>query len=172
MVRSRISSSCRHGPPSTWPTWRSRSVFSASCGFSKAPASSPGEAMANAQLELLAGADAVGRRLDQFLAGPLGSRARAQAVIDAGGVRVDGQLRPKRHLLRGGERVEVVVKESDPAVGSEAADAPFTVRYEDAQLMVVDKPAGVVVHPARGNRTGTLAQALAGRAAGGEDPWR
>jgi 23S rRNA pseudouridine1911/1915/1917 synthase len=48
----------------------------------------------------------------------------------------------------------------------------FTVAYEDEYLLVVDKPAGVVVHPARGHRTGTLAQALAGRAAGGEDPWR
>ncbi len=44
--------------------------------------------------------------------------------------------------------------------------------YEDQHLLVVDKPAGVVVHPARGHRQGTLAQALAGRAAGGEDPWR
>jgi 23S rRNA pseudouridine1911/1915/1917 synthase len=46
------------------------------------------------------------------------------------------------------------------------------VLYEDADLLVVDKPAGVVVHPARGHWTGTLAQALAGRAAGGEDPGR
>ena len=48
----------------------------------------------------------------------------------------------------------------------------FGVAYEDDHLLVVDKPAGLVVHPARGHRTGTLAQALAGRAAGGEDPWR
>ena len=51
--------------------------------------------------------------------------------------------------------------------------APYAVAYEDEHLIVVDKPAGVVVHPARGNRSGTLSQALAGRgAAGGEDPWR
>jgi 23S rRNA pseudouridine1911/1915/1917 synthase len=48
----------------------------------------------------------------------------------------------------------------------------FEVAYEDDHLLVVDKPAGLVVHPARGHRTGTLAQALAGRAAGGEDPYR
>src|SRR5690242_1726186 len=54
---------------------------------------------------------------------------------------------------------------SEPAV-------PFTVVYEDGHLLIVDKPAGLVVHPARGHRTGTLAQALAGRAAGGEDPYR
>ncbi len=46
------------------------------------------------------------------------------------------------------------------------------VAYEDQHLLVVDKPAGVVVHPARGHWAGTLAQALEGRAAGGEDPWR
>ena len=49
---------------------------------------------------------------------------------------------------------------------------PFCVAFEDEHLLVVDKPAGLVVHPARGHRTGTLAQALAGRAAGGEDPYR
>jgi 23S rRNA pseudouridine1911/1915/1917 synthase len=58
-----------------------------------------------------------------------------------------------------------------PAV-AEAYPAPFGIAYEDDHLLVVDKPAGVVVHPARGNRSGTLAQALAGVAAGGEEPWR
>jgi 23S rRNA pseudouridine1911/1915/1917 synthase len=54
----------------------------------------------------------------------------------------------------------------------EATPAPLRVVWEDEHLLVVDKPAGVVVHPARGHRTGTLAQALEGRAAGGEDPGR
>jgi 23S rRNA pseudouridine1911/1915/1917 synthase len=49
---------------------------------------------------------------------------------------------------------------------------PFGIAFEDEHLIVVDKPAGVVVHPARGHRTGTLSQALAGRAAGGDEPWR
>jgi 23S rRNA pseudouridine1911/1915/1917 synthase len=62
-----------------------------------------------------------------------------------------------------------VVEEVPDAPGS---PAPFAVAYEDEHLMIVDKPAGVVVHPARGHRTGTLAQALAGRGAGGEEPWR
>ncbi len=48
----------------------------------------------------------------------------------------------------------------------------FTVAYEDEHLLVIDKPAGLVVHPARGHREGTLAQLLAGRVAGGEDPER
>jgi 23S rRNA pseudouridine1911/1915/1917 synthase len=116
-------------------------------------------------------AGAAGERLDAFLAAPLGSRARAQRLIDAGLVLVDGRARPKRHRLAGGERVTV---EPEPATAAadEAAPAPFRVAWEDDHLLVVDKPAGVVVHPARGHRGGTLAQALAGRAAGGEDAER
>ena len=53
-----------------------------------------------------------------------------------------------------------------------AHHAEFGIAYEDEYLLVVDKPAGVVVHPARGHWAGTLAQALEGRAAGGEEPWR
>ena len=54
----------------------------------------------------------------------------------------------------------------------EGEPAAFGVAWEDEHLLIVDKPAGVVVHPARGHRSGTLAQALAGRAAGGEESWR
>jgi 23S rRNA pseudouridine1911/1915/1917 synthase len=121
--------------------------------------------------ELVVPDDASGERLDRFLAAPLGSRARAQSLIDAGRVTVDGRLRPKRHLVQSGERVEVSDDEL-PAAPPEADPVPLAVAYEDDYLLVVDKPAGVVVHPARGHPTGTLAQALAGRAAGGEEPWR
>jgi 23S rRNA pseudouridine1911/1915/1917 synthase len=114
--------------------------------------------------------DAAGTRLDRFLAGPLGSRARAQSLIDRQRVRVDGRVRPKRHAVRPGERIQV--DDSDPPPEAPQSDAPFSVAYEDEHLLVVDKPAGVVVHPARGHRTGTLAQALAGRGAGGDEPWR
>ena len=58
------------------------------------------------------------------------------------------------------------------AAGARRAVARFEIAYEDEHLIVVDKPAGVVVHPARGHRQGTLAQALAGRVAGGEEDWR
>ena len=115
--------------------------------------------------------EASGVRLDRFLAEPLGSRARAQQLIDAGRVRVDGRPRPKRHVVHGGERIEVFEADSAPAAGEEPTPA-LAVPYEDEHLLIVDKPAGVVVHPARGHHTGTLAQVLAGRAAGGEDPWR
>jgi 23S rRNA pseudouridine1911/1915/1917 synthase len=123
----------------------------------------------NERLEVLVEDGAAGTRLDRFLAGPLGSRARAQTLIDLGRVWVDGEVRPKRHLVRAGERVQV---EREPQPEATPSDVPFEIAYEDEHLLVVDKPAGVVVHPARGHRTGTLAQALAGRAAGGEEPWR
>jgi 23S rRNA pseudouridine1911/1915/1917 synthase len=110
-----------------------------------------------------------GARLDAFLAGPLGSRARAARAIAEGRVRVDGQAAAKSHAVRAGELVEVADAEQEAA--EETPPAPFSVVYEDEHLLVVDKPAGVVVHPGRGRRTGTLAQALAGRAAGG-DPER
>ncbi len=122
-------------------------------------------------MNVVVGQDAAGVRLDRFLAEHVGSRARAQALIDAGAVTVDGRAVPKRHAVAPGETVEVVLPVPAPAV-AEAARAPFAIAYEDEHLLVVDKPAGVVVHPARGHRTGTLAQALAGRAAGGEDPTR
>jgi 23S rRNA pseudouridine1911/1915/1917 synthase len=121
-------------------------------------------------IELRVSEQAAGTRLDRFLAGPLGSRAQAQTLIDAGRVLVDGRARPKRHALVTGEVVRVTPREET----GEAAltPTPFGVAYEDEHLLVVDKPAGVVVHPARGHRSGTLAQALAGRAIGGEETWR
>jgi len=116
--------------------------------------------------------EASGTRLDQFLAEPLGSRARAQRLIDEGRVRVDGRLRRKRHEVHAGELVDVdeAMPNADP--GAVTVEVPFGIAYEDDHLMIVDKPAGVVVHPARGHRSGTLSQALAGRAAGGDEPWR
>jgi 23S rRNA pseudouridine1911/1915/1917 synthase len=116
-------------------------------------------------------AEAAGTRLDRFLAGPLGSRARAQTLIDSDQVRVDGRVRPKRYLVQAGERIEVDERDPPPPEPG-VSDATFQVAYEDDHLLVVDKPAGVVVHPARGHWTGTLAQALAGRGAGGEETWR
>lgn len=127
--------------------------------------------MSAERLQLTVSADDAGVRLDQFLAKPLGSRSQAQNLIDAERVRVDGRPRPKRHLVSAGEVVEVDAERAAAAAGP-TSEAPFTVAYEDMHLLVVDKPPGVVVHPARGHATGTLAQALAGRGAGGDDPWR
>jgi 23S rRNA pseudouridine1911/1915/1917 synthase len=124
-------------------------------------------------IELELPADAGGTRLDVLLAEPLGSRSRAQRLIVAGRVLVDGVTVAKNHRVGGGELVvvdEVAEDAQEPGAGAPAA--PFAIAYEDAHLIVVDKPAGVVVHPARGHREGTLAQALFGRAAGGEEAWR
>jgi 23S rRNA pseudouridine1911/1915/1917 synthase len=118
-------------------------------------------------MRLNASADDAGARLDAFLAGPLGSRSRAQRLIEAGAVRVDGAVVPKRHRVAAGETVTADVPD-EPAQAPAVAPAAFAVPYEDEHLLVVDKPAGIVVHPAAGHRAGTLAQALAGVAAGGE----
>jgi 23S rRNA pseudouridine1911/1915/1917 synthase len=121
-------------------------------------------------IELTVPVESAGTRLDRFLAEPLGSRSRAQNLIDAGSVLVDGQARPKRHALSAGARVRVIPAPDPEPIPASAA--PFSVAYEDRHLLIVDKPAGVVVHPARGHWTGTLAQALAGLGAEGGEPWR
>lgn len=120
-------------------------------------------------MDHVVGPEASGERLDVWLARFAGSRAAAQRLIDAGLVLVDGEARPKRHAVSAGERVTVA--EVPEAAAPAVPDAQFAVVYEDEHLLIVDKPAGVVVHPARGHRAGTLAQALAGRVAGG-DPGR
>jgi 23S rRNA pseudouridine1911/1915/1917 synthase len=122
--------------------------------------------------ELEVGPAEAGRRLDAFLAEPLGSRARAQRLIEDGRVRVDGAVRPKRHHVAAGERIEVDEPPAPPPSPPSAGDVAFRILHEDEHLLIVEKPAGVVVHPGRGHRGGTLAGALAGRAAGGPDPER
>ena len=111
-----------------------------------------------------------GERLDVVLAEHVGSRSAAARLIDEGAVTVNGTPRPKRHKVAAGETI-VWTPPAEPAP-IEPADVPFDVPYEDEHLLIVDKPAGVVVHPAKGHRQGTLAQALTGRAAGGEDEGR
>ena len=126
-------------------------------------------------IELTVDAGEDGARLDAVLAArpEVGSRASAARLIDEGRVRVDGRGRPKSHRVSLGERVAVEFEtEGDPpeeAGGHAVAGTgvPFDVAYEDEHVLVVDKPAGVVVHPGRGREHGTLAQALAGRVAGG-----
>ena len=113
-----------------------------------------------------------GMRLDAALAarGEAATRSAGQRLIDRGLVTVGGQRRPKSHRVAAGEVVEVAEDQDEP--DEDVPDAPFDVVWEDEHLLVVDKPAGVVVHPGSGVRRGTLAQALAGRAAGGPDAER
>ena len=107
---------------------------------------------------------AAGERLDRFLAGQLGSRAAAQRAVEAGAL-LDGRTRPRSYRLRGGERVEL------PAEGLAAHPAPAPpaprLAWSDSHLAVVDKPAGLVVHPGAGRASGTLVDALADLLAGG-----
>jgi 23S rRNA pseudouridine1911/1915/1917 synthase len=127
------------------------------------------------RIELIAGPEQDGARLDVALAAhpAVGSRAAAQRLLDAGAVRVDGVPLAKSHRLAAGERVEAELPELQPVADDAGEGVPYDVVFEDEHLLVVDKPAGVVVHPAPGHAAGTLAQALASRgAAGGPDPWR
>jgi 23S rRNA pseudouridine1911/1915/1917 synthase len=101
-----------------------------------------------------------GRRLDLWLAAQLPelSRTRVQALIDEGRVQVDGAPRKASHRLRAGERVRAVVP-PPPSDEMAAESIPLRVAFEDANVLVVDKPAGMVTHPGAGQSTGTLAAA-------------
>jgi 23S rRNA pseudouridine1911/1915/1917 synthase len=116
--------------------------------------------------ELIAGPEDAGLRLDAFLAAraAVPSRAAAQRLIERRDVTVDGVVRPKNHRIQQGDRI-AVAQAGETSPSPEAETVPFGVVYEDEHLMVVDKPAGVVTHPAPGHRGLTLAEALAGRAA-------
>ncbi len=106
------------------------------------------------------GAAEAGRRLDLWLAGRLPelSRTRIKALVEGGRVSVDGASSKAAHRLKNGERVEVVVPPPTPE--EMAAEAiPLTIVFEDAHVLVVDKPAGMVTHPGAGRSTGTLAAA-------------
>jgi 23S rRNA pseudouridine1911/1915/1917 synthase len=122
------------------------------------------------QTEIRIPPEQTGERLDVVLAEHAGSRSAAARLIDDGAVTVDGAVRPKRHKVAAGEVVRWTPPATPAPVDVEAV--AFDVPYEDEHLLVVDKPAGVVVHPAKGHRHGTLAQALTGRAAGGEEEGR
>jgi 23S rRNA pseudouridine1911/1915/1917 synthase len=114
--------------------------------------------------EAVAGEPAAGRRLDEVVATLAGtSRAQAARWAEEGRVAVDGRPRPKAHRLRGGERLTWTPPEAPPPGGPVAEDRPLAVRYEDDRLLVVAKPAGLVVHPGPGHPTGTLVNALLGR---------
>jgi 23S rRNA pseudouridine1911/1915/1917 synthase len=114
--------------------------------------------------------DAAGLRLDRFLAGlpEVGSRAAAERLVAQGSVLVDGAPAAKSVRLAGGEQVELPAPEAPRPL--EPEDVGLRVGYEDEHLLVVDKPAGVVVHPGAGHGTGTLVHGvLEHGAAGGEE---
>ena len=114
-------------------------------------------------------AAAAGMRLDRFLAGleGVGSRAAAERLLAGGEVLVDGVAHPKSHRLRGGEEVAFAL----PARPAGLVPEPMELRlaYEDEHLLVVDKPAGLVVHPSPGHPAGTLVHGLLERIGGGAE---
>jgi 23S rRNA pseudouridine1911/1915/1917 synthase len=116
---------------------------------------------------------AAGTRLDRFLAElpEVGSRGAAERLLAAGAVTLDGRARPKSHRLAGGEQVELdaaVLERAPPP----APDLELQIPYLDEHLLVVDKPAGLVVHPGAGHAGGTLVQALAQYGPAGGDAER
>lgn len=106
-------------------------------------------------------ATAAGQRLDQVLAElfPDYSRSRLQQWVRAGEVLVDGAQRKAKDRVLGGEKI-VIAAELEEATGVVAQDIALDVVYEDQDLLVINKPAGLVVHPAAGNPDGTLQNAL------------
>ncbi len=103
-------------------------------------------------------------RVDVAVAAMAGiSRAHAQRLIGDGRALIDGGRRRPRDRLRGGERISVELS-APPDETLEAESIPLRVAYEDASMLIVDKPAGLVVHPSAGHGSGTLVNALLGRA--------
>ncbi len=119
--------------------------------------------------------EAAGERLDRFLAAceGVGSRAAAERLLGDGSVLVDGAPRPKSHRLAGGEEVQLELPERrESALLPEPVEG-LGIAYEDEHLLVVDKPAGVVVHPSAGHAHGTVVHGLLAQAIeGGEEPER
>lgn len=116
---------------------------------------------AEEKLAVVLPADAAGLRLDQALARllPQHSRASLQLWIRAERVQVEGRIPRSSEKVRGGERVQILIPQA-PA-GDWAAEAiPLDIQYEDDNLLVLNKPAGLVVHPGAGNAEGTMLNAL------------
>lgn len=102
----------------------------------------------------------VGARLDVFVSDHIGvTRSKAQKMIDDGDVNVNGLPLPKRYRVAENDTVTVSVREPE-SYDAEPEDIPLDVVYEDSDIIIVNKPKGMVVHPAPGNETGTLVNAL------------
>jgi len=105
--------------------------------------------------------DEAGLRLDVLLGSLqfLASRSAAAKLIDDGLVLVDGENAPKKHTVRAGEVIDIEVPPYDRGT-LEPEDIPLDIKFEDEHMIVLSKQAGLVVHPAQGNWTGTLVNAL------------
>ena len=112
-------------------------------------------------IRLRASEESKNQRLDAFLASSLDGLTRSQAtrLIESGEVAVNGRAVSKSYKLAGGEDIAVTLPEPEP-VEAVPQDIPLDVVYEDADVIVVNKPSGMVVHPAPGHPDGTLVNAL------------
>jgi 23S rRNA pseudouridine1911/1915/1917 synthase len=119
---------------------------------------------------LVAPLEIAGQRLDVALTRlvPELSRSRVQQLVDAGDVRVDGRPAKAAARLRGGERLDVRLPDPEP-LDVVAQDLPLSILFEDRDLLVLDKTAGMVVHPARGARHSTVVNALLHHLGAGEE---
>lgn len=114
------------------------------------------------RIEIIATADDAGQRLDAFLGAKADglSRSRAKALIDEGAVTVDGTVETSpRAPIRAGSTYAIVLP-APVAAEPQAEDIPLAVLFEDAHLIILDKPAGMAAHPAPGSQQGTLVNAL------------
>ena len=118
-------------------------------------------------IRLRASEESKHQRLDAFLASSLDGLTRSQAarLIESGEVAVNGKTAGKSYKLAGGEDIAVTLPEPEP-VEAVPQDIPLDVVYEDADVIVVNKPSGMVVHPAPGHPDGTLVNALLYHCAG------
>ncbi len=112
--------------------------------------------------ELTIPQELAGLRLDQALGRlfPAHSRSRLQGWMKDGMVLIDGEQRPPKFKVSGGEWLSLAEPPAIDADAGRAEDIPLTIVFEDAQLIVIDKPVGLVVHPGSGNWSGTLLNAL------------
>jgi 23S rRNA pseudouridine1911/1915/1917 synthase len=119
------------------------------------------DASGEQRFEFVVPNDAAGQRLDVFLTGqiPGVSRVRIRRGIDTGTTLVDGIAEKASLRLEAGQRIEFTLP-TPPAAGPEPEPIPLDLIYEDDEIAVVNKPPGMVVHPARGHWSGTLASAL------------
>lgn len=117
--------------------------------------------------EFIVTAESAGERLDRFLSAELPelSRSKIQALTQEGRVRIDGVVRKASHRVEAGERVAIEIPPPTPA-GVAAEAIPLEVLYEDEDVAVINKPAGMIVHPGAGAGAGTMVGALLHRFGG------
>jgi 23S rRNA pseudouridine1911/1915/1917 synthase len=117
-----------------------------------------------------------GRRLDKYLHGrfPRLSRTAIQRLIKQGAITVNGEATKASHEMAGGDIIELVIPPPEPREVL-PEDIPLEIVYEDEHILALNKPTGIICHPARGDQTGTLANALvfyANTLSHGDDPFR